>query len=318
VNPLELIDPTEKAPLLLVGQVVLGILVVATLVAQGLRILSPQRSWKELIDRIRAWWWMAGLFFVAVWLRNAWSTVFFFTISWWAFKEYITILRTRPADHTGLLVAFLAVPVQYLWVGMEWYGMFAIFVPVYVAVALGVWQVLAGETEGFVAATAQIQWGIGTFVYGLSHLAYLLRMPEIPFTPAGGATLLVFLVFVVEISDVSQYLWGKTLGRHKVIPRVSPNKTWEGLIGGMATAILCGLGLRFLTPFGIGECLFVGFFVTLAGFFGGALMSAVKRDLGVKDFGQLIPGHGGMIDRVDGLCFAAPIFFHYVRYYHYG
>lgn len=318
MNPMELLDPTAKESLVEVGKWVFGLLVLGTLVGQALRIARPGRDWKELNDRIRAWWWMAGLFFVAVWLRNVWSTVFFFFISWWAFKEYITILHTRPADHAGLIVAFLAVPVQYLWVGMEWYGMFAIFVPVYVAVALGVWQVMAGETEGFVAATAQIQWGIGTFVYGLSHMAYLLRMPDIPMTAANGATLLIFLVFVAEISDVCQFIWGKTLGRHKLIPRVSPNKTWEGLIGGMASAMLFGLGLRFLTPFGVLECLWVGLIITLAGFFGDALMSSVKRDMGVKDFGQLIPGHGGMIDRVDGLCFAAPIFFHYVRYYHYG
>jgi phosphatidate cytidylyltransferase len=126
----------------------------------------------------------------------------------------------------------------------------------------------------------------------------------------------LFLVFVVEMSDVLQYIWGKTLGRHKIIPAVSPNKTWEGFIGGIASAMLLSLAIRFLTPFSIKETLLVSFLITVAGFCGGAVMSAVKRDFGVKDFGSMIPGHGGMLDRVDSLCYAAPIFFHYVRYFY--
>jgi phosphatidate cytidylyltransferase len=124
-------------------------------------------------------------------------------------------------------------------------------------------------------------------------------------------------VFVVEISDVLQYIWGKTLGRHKIIPAVSPNKTWEGFLGGITSAVALSLLMRFLTPFSWREVMAVALLITVAGFFGGAVMSAVKRDFGVKDFGSIIPGHGGILDRVDSLCYAAPIFFHYVRYFYY-
>ena len=176
--------------------------------------------------------------------------------------------------------------------------------------------VLAKETAGFVASASQIQWGLMAFVFGLSHMAYLLTVPQLKDSQATGRMLVLFLVFVVEMSDVLQYIWGKTLGRHKIIPTVSPNKTWEGFIGGVASAILLSLAIRFLTPFSVAETLVVSLFITVAGFCGGAVMSAVKRDFGVKDFGSVIPGHGGMLDRVDSLCFAAPIFFHYVRYFH--
>src|SRR5262249_18336671 len=115
---------------------------------------------------------------------------------------------------------------------------------------------------------------------------------------------------------VLQYIWGKTLGRHKIIPTVSPNKTWEGFAGGKASAMGVSLAIRFLTPFSIPETLFVSFPVTVAGVFGGSVMSAVKSDFGVKDFGRVIPGPGGMLDRVDSLCYAAPIFFHCVRYFY--
>src|SRR5262249_39879382 len=132
-----------------------------------------------------------------------------------------------------------------------------------------------------------------------------------------GRMLVLFLVFVVEMSDVLQYIWGKTLGRHKIIPAVSPNKTWEGFLGGIATATALSLAVRFLTPFSVRETMAVSLLITVAGFFGGAVMSAVKRDFGVKDFGHAIPGHGGALDRVDSLCYAAPIFFHYVWYFYY-
>jgi phosphatidate cytidylyltransferase len=145
----------------------------------------------------------------------------------------------------------------------------------------------------------------------------LRGLPARPGTQASGPTLVLFLVFVTEMSDVLQYVWGKTLGRHKVIPAVSPNKTWEGLVGGILSTMLLSLAIRFLTPFSIPETLLVSLIITVAGFCGGAVMSAVKRDFGVKDFGDVIPGHGGVLDRVDSLCYAAPLFFHYVRYFHY-
>ena len=304
------LTPIERTALL-----VLAVLVVATLAVALLRRARPERDFRELSARTRSWWVMAALFFLALALSPRLSFVFFGLMSFWAMKEYVTLLATRPADHGALVLAFLAVPVQYLWVDRGWYGMFLIFVPVYVFLALPVRLVLAQETRGFVASASQLQWGLMAFVFGFSHLAYQTR-----FGPVGGAdgrTLLVFLVFVAETSDVLQYVWGKLLGRHKVMPGVSPNKTWEGLIGGVLSTALASLGLRFLTPFSTWETLLVALGIGLAGFFGGAVMSAVKRDFGVKDFGRLIPGHGGVLDRIDSLCFAGPLFFHYLAYFHY-
>jgi phosphatidate cytidylyltransferase len=142
-------------------------------------------------------------------------------------------------------------------------------------------------------------------------------MPAIAGSAADGRSLVLFLVFVTEMSDVLQYVWGKLFGRHRILPAISPHKTWEGFVGGIASAVLLSLAVRFLTPFSPLETLGVSLLVTVVGFFGGAVMSAIKRDFGVKDFGALIPGHGGMLDRVDSLCYAAPVFFHFVRYVHY-
>lgn len=309
---------TNLSPLLQMGLLVLGVLVVASVAVAVLQRARPGKDFSELSARVRAWWIMAAVFFAAIVVSNRVSLVFFALMSFWALKEYVTLLKTRPADHRALVLTFLAVPIQYLWIGLDppWYGMFIIFIPVYMLLVLPVRMVLSKETKGFVESASQIHWGMMIFVFGLSHMAYLLTFTTIADTSANGRTLVLFLVFVVEMSDVLQYIWGKTLGRHKIIPAVSPNKTWEGFIGGIASAMLLSLAIRFLTPFSIKETLLVSLLITVAGFCGGAVMSAVKRDFGVKDFGSVIPGHGGMLDRVDSLCYAAPIFFHYVRYFY--
>jgi phosphatidate cytidylyltransferase len=293
-----------------------ALLAVATAVVALLRLSRPRMNVAELEARTRSWWVMATLLFLAVYLDPRVSLVFFAFLSFWALKEYVTLLETRPADHGALVLAFLAIPVQYCWIARNDYGFFVIFVPVYIFLLLPVRLVLARETRGFVSSASEIQWGLMAFVFGLSHLAYVTAFPRAG-GGADGRTLLLFLVFVAETSDVLQYVWGKTWGRHEVIPSVSPNKTWEGLLGGVLSACALSLLIRFLTPFSVGETLFVALLVCGAGFLGGAVMSAVKRDFGVKDFGTLIPGHGGMLDRLDGLCYAAPVFFHYVRYFHY-
>jgi phosphatidate cytidylyltransferase len=303
------------SPIAQMGLIILAILVVASLIVLALRQLQPAKDFSELAARVWSWWIMAAVFWAIIVASDRLALIFFAFLSFWALKEYITLLKTRPADHRGLALTFLAIPVQYYWIATGWYGMFIIFIPVYMFLILPMQLVLAKETSGFVASASQIQWGLMAFVFGLSHLGFLLTLPER--FGANGRMLLLFLVFVVEISDVLQYLWGKTLGRHKIIPAVSPNKTWEGFLGGIASAVALSLLVRFLTPFSWRETVAVSLLITVAGFFGGAVMSAVKRDFGVKDFGSIIPGHGGMLDRVDSLCYAAPIFFHYVRYFYY-
>lgn len=303
-------------PVAQMGLFVLGVLVVASAAVLALKRAKPEKDFSELSARVRAWWMMAAVFFAAILVSNRISLIFFGFLSFWAMKEYITLLKTRPADHHALVFTFLAIPIQYYWIAIGWYGMFIIFIPVYMMLALPARMVLSKDVSGFVASASQIQWGMMIFVFGLSHMAYLLTFEQVGPPPSNGRTLVLFLVFVVEMSDVLQYVWGKTIGRHKIIPAVSPNKTWEGFIGGVISATLLSLAIRFLTPFSIAETLVVSLFITVAGFAGGAVMSAVKRDFGVKDFGQIIPGHGGMLDRVDSLCYAAPFFFHYVRYFY--
>jgi phosphatidate cytidylyltransferase len=240
----------------------------------------------------------------------------FALVSFFALREFITLTPTRRGDHLALLVSFFIVlPGQYLLIAQRQYGMFAIFIPVYAYLLLPVLQALSSDTARFLERSAKVQWGLMISVYCISHVPALLML-EIPGYAGRSALLLCFLVFVAQIGDVLQYVWGKLLGRRKVAPEVSPSKTVEGLLGGVASATALGAALWWITPFGPLQAAGLALMIALLGFLGGLVMSAVKRDRGVKDWGHMIEGHGGMLDRLDSVCFAAPIFFHVVRYFY--
>jgi phosphatidate cytidylyltransferase len=270
----------------------------------------------NLSARIRAWWAMTAVFVAALATGGIGSVILFGLTSFIALREFITLTPTRRADHRTLFWAFFVfVPIQYYLVATHWYGLFVIFIPVYAFLFVPVRSVLAGDTEDFLARTAKIQWGLMVAVYCVSHAPALLML-QIPGFEGENAKLLLYLIVVVQLSDVLQYVFGKTMGRHKIAPLVSPNKTWEGAVGGIGTATLIGALLWWATPFSPWAAAGIALIINLAGFAGGLCMSAIKRDRGIKDFGSLIQGHGGVMDRIDSLCFAAPLFFHVVRYYY--
>jgi phosphatidate cytidylyltransferase len=302
----------------LIGGVV-ALLAIATLVGWILprRQGSPayHATIKNLNARTRAWWVMVAIFLGALLTGGIGSVILFGLMSFFALREFITLTPTRPGDHRTLFWLFFVVtPVQYWLVGIGWYGLFSIFIPVYAFLFIPLRCALGGDCEHFLERTAKIQWALMVCVYCISHAPALLTLP-IPGYEGQNGKLLFYLVLVAQISDVFQYIWGKTLGRHKIAPQVSPNKTWEGFIGGIATATALGAGLWWATPFSPWQSAGMSLAITLMGFAGGLVMSAIKRDRGVKDYGSMIEGHGGVMDRIDSICFSAPIFFHLTRYF---
>ncbi len=298
-------------------------LVVASVAVWALRRARPQSAEKEdsvreLADRIKSWWVMASVFLVAMILDRKISLAFFCFLSFLAFKEYLSMIPTRRADRRVLFWAYVALPIQYLWIGIHWYPMFLIWIPVYALLMLPLRMVLIGETKGFLRAVGTIHWGLMITVFAISHLAYLLVLPEDGNPNGGGPALVLYVVVLTQFNDVAQFLWGKALGRRPVVPTVSPNKTQEGLLGGLLTTVtLAWLLAPWLTPFDTVQSLAAGTIIGLGGFIGDVVISSLKRDLGIKDSGALIPGHGGILDRLDSLTYAAPLFFHYVKYLHF-
>jgi phosphatidate cytidylyltransferase len=295
---------------------IFALLLVATTVNRLLVLRRPDKDWQELTLRIRTWWVIVVLFSLVI-LSPQWLALTFFGLmSFMALKEFLTLVPSRQSDRMPLLWMFIAIPINYWLIGIDWYGLFVVFIPVYVFLFLPARMVIAGDTEGFLRTAAQLHWSLMTTVFALSHVAYLLVLPADG--KQTGALLLVFLVGLTQFNDVAQYIWGKSLGRTKVTPTVSPNKTLEGLVGGVATTALAGLLLGpLLTPLQWQLSLLMGFVIGVTGFFGDVVMSAIKRDIGVKDSGTLLPGHGGILDRLDSLIFTAPVFFHLIRYFCY-
>lgn len=301
---------------------VAAILTAATTIGWILHKRITAEEYRSVIDnlnaRIRAWWLMVITFLAALALGRTGATLLFALLSFFALREFVTISPTARGDHRALCWAFFVIlPAQYWLVYTEWYGMFSIFVPVYAFLFLPIRQALAGDVKQFLMRSAIVQWALMICVYCLSHAPALLmlKLPGSRHGSDGGALLLFFVVCVVELSDVLQYVWGKLLGRHKIAPVLSPSKTWEGFLGGVLSASVTGAALWWITPFAPWQAGLLALVATLLGFCGGLVMSAIKRDRGVKDWGALIEGHGGILDRLDSLCFAAPVFFHLTRYF---
>jgi phosphatidate cytidylyltransferase len=276
---------------------------------------GPNPTIVNLNSRIRAWWVMIALLGVAFAFGKPGVIVLFVLASFAALREFITLTPTRSGDHAALAVAFFVVlPLQYYLIWIDWYGLYSVFIPVYVFLLLAAIAALRQDTKNFMSRVAETQWGLMISVFSLSHVPALLSL-DIPGYDGRNLLLIAFLILVVQSSDVLQYVWGKLLGRHKIAPQLSPSKTVEGFVGGVASASVLGALLWWITPFSPWEAGVIAFLINLMGFFGGLVMSAIKRDRGVKDWGWMIEGHGGVLDRLDSVIFAAPVFFHMTRYW---
>ena len=299
---------------------VLALLVLATalgaILKRRARSDSARRTIENLNARTRAWWTMSAIFALTLLVGRIGSLILFALMSLLALREYITLIPTRRADHSTLVWTFFVItPLQYYLIAIRWYGFFVVMIPAIVFLFIPTRIALTGDTECFLERAAKIQFGIMICLYCLSYAPALLML-SIPGFQGREARLLFYLVLVAQMSDVFKYVWGKLLGRHKIVPLVSPNKTWEGFVGGVLTASALGAALWWITPFTPLQAAGISLMIALLGAAGGLVMSAIKRDADVKDFGSMIEGHGGMLDRIDSLCFAAPLFFHVVRYYY--
>ena len=276
---------------------------------------QPSAVIENLNARINAWWVMLIVIGSAIALGNTAFIILFGFISLFAIREFISLLPTRRGDYFPLLIAFyFVIPYQYYLVYIDWYGLYSIFIPLYVFLLIPIASLKQEDTTHFLERSSKIQWGLMVSVFCISHVPALMNL-KLPGFEGEKIWLAIWLIMVVQASDVLQYVCGKLFGKHKVAPILSPSKTLEGLIGGVILATALGVSMAWLTPFSYLQATVIGFIVCIFGFFGGLVMSAIKRDRGVKDWGQLIQGHGGMLDRIDSICFSAPIFFHILRYW---
>ena len=313
---------TQQHTFILAAGVTL-VLALASAIGIGLKIAVAKRQPHGAIDnlntRVNAWWVMSIVVGMALLAGKVGVTLLFAFASFVALREFVAPGPRKQGERAMLLTCLgVVLPLQYLFVASGSYALYTLFIPVVAVVVLPVMAAAPMKVRGRRARThagertATLQWGLVICVFCISHVPALLTL-EIPGYEGRNAFLVIFLVLVVQSCDVLQYLWGKLAGRRKIAPTLSPSKTVEGSVGGIASATALGALLSPITPFSVGEAALISLAMTLLGFLGGLLMSAQKRRRGIKDWGTLIRGHGGMLDRLDSLFLSAPVFLHVVR-----
>ena len=319
MGALRRLSPDEQVSLLFLILFGALLLVSAATVLWSLREGRDETSevWRRYLRDLRAVWIGTALFWLA-WISGpAGSTIFFGLFSFLALREFITLQHTRRSDHRTLILAFFIVlPLQYVIVGTRHFDLFTVFIPVYAFFAVPVVSALAGDPERFLERNAKIQWGIVVCVYGLSHAPALLLL-EFKRYEGRGAFLLFFLVVVAAVAQVVQELASRWLRRRPVARQISRSFSLRAWFIGAFVAAWVGAALYWITPFKAGQALVMAFIAAGAGTMGEFVMKALKRDAGVHHWGNRssVTGAVGLLDRVAPLCFAAPVFFHSVRWY---
>ena len=294
--------------------IILSILIIATITFWIWKNLSPSKLVDEMMLRTKSWWGMCFIFVFASTVNPIITYIGLAFLSFFTLREVYTLLKLRDSDRSTLLVCYLSIPIQYYFAYQGWYTMFLIFIPVFMFIVIPFLLVVSGDTNDIIRSMCILPTSLMLGVFGISHLALLISFPEMNTGNISGKALLLFLIFITEANDIMQFICGKIFGRKKILPSVSPNKTWEGFIGGVISTTIIGYFMGFLTPLNSWQCILISFCIAILGFMGDAIISAVKRDFGVKDMGSSIPGHGGFLDRIDSLSTTSSPFFHLIYF----
>lgn len=300
---------------------VVCLLGVATLAGRLLRDQTQLGLNPAAVDafnsRVRSWWIICALLTVAF-LSPTITVVLFALLSFWALREFITLTPTRLSDHRALFwVFFFFCPLQYVLVWLNQYDLYSVLIPVFAFLFIPMRMAIAGDPKRFLERASKVQAGLLVCVYCLSYapaLLYLAKPGGITYSAA--ARLLFLLVTLSMLSEAVQHAWSRLYGKHVIAPEINQSRTWEGFLGSSATIALVGAALYQVgaTPFEeLWQATLSALLIAVMGFAGAMTLSAVKRDRRVQDYGTLVEGHGGVLDRIDALCFAAPVFYHVVR-----
>jgi phosphatidate cytidylyltransferase len=324
-------------PTIVLAFAVLCVLAGASLIARHLTkqsnpYVNPALV-QRFVQRLWAWWLMFAILISGMFLHRIGTIVLFGLVSFWAFREFITMAPTRRGDHRALfwsLVVFT--PLQYVLIGLtqsgltyrpdktiDFYSIYSVMIPVYASLFIPARIAVAGDSKRFLERSAQIQAGLLICVYCLSFAPALLDLnlctSDGKLWDGSRTGLLFFFILISQLSDVLQWTWGRIRSRRVIAPEISSTRTWDGVLGGSLSTGIFGAILYWVTPFRPWEAAAMAIVVSILGFAGGITMSAIKRDRGVHDYGTLVMGHAGVLDRIDSICFSAPIFYHLTRFF---
>ncbi len=288
---------------------------------------------RQRLASLRTWWMLVTLGIAGLLAGRLGICLLLTAASCIAWFELTTMFSARAQDRLAIRAGYGLIVINYFLILIGSISLFVVFIPVSSLLVLAVLLLIKGEPTGYIRSAGGLLWGIMFLGYGVSHAALLLILPASSTGPIGPAGWFLFLVILTETDDIFQAIVGRLFGahkRHRITPTISPNKTWEGFFGGMLViVILAPLIAPWLTtlgrqagPFALSEPLqpvigpmLAAILISFAGFFGDINMSAIKRDSGVKDSSKLLPGMGGVIDRVDSLTLTAPVFVYFLSWW---
>ena len=300
--------------LLFILCVVFGVLIICSSIFGIISLKNKSDSISELVVRTNSWWKMAIGITVVATAPAIIGTIVLAYVVFVALREMLSIIPLRTADRTVLVASYIAIPIQFYLAYKNYYYLFQIFIPLVMFISVSVILVLTGETNRIGRSMAIIPTTLMLTVYMPSHMVLLFHV-SVPGFTVGAGGLIIFLIMITAFNDIFQFTWGKLLGKRKILPRISPNKTWVGFIGGVFTSGVLGGALSFLTPLDYINCFYIGLSLSIIGFIGDSIISAVKRDLKIKDTDDLIPGHGGAMDRLDSIVLTTPTFYHLLLFF---
>ncbi len=288
----------------------IGLVVVNVLFIQ-IKRNQRDKDFSRISSRVKTWWGMFLVFCLAT-LFNPFISMFsLMMLCFFSLKEYFSMMKTRKADRRIFLWAYLSIPIQFYWIYIGWYGMFIVFIPVYVFLLLPLPRLLGKGTLGFLRSVSSTQWGLMLMVFGLSHLAYFQVA-----NPTYGGNLVLFLVVLTQVSDIAQFVVSIYLGKKKVVPTSNPAITWEGFLAAVfVTTLVSYFIYPYLTPLDMKFGILSGLIIAISGFVGSLTISVLKRDLLIGDQERFASLKESYLNRVDSLAYTSPIFFHIIRYY---
>lgn len=280
-----------------------GMATAGSITIEAIARLRPGTVKRETRRSVHTWWPVIGFSTLLVTVPRLGAVALTALVSAQLVRE-LARLVLPPSERPVEIACYLGVAIQFVPLALGRTDAFFPLILGWTVVGLPTLRMLLGETTGFVNGTSRGQWIILTAILGASHLPWLL------FQDLGSVAahdIVAFILLVTFSGDAMQWVWGKLLGKHLLAPRVSPKKTWEGFFGGVLTAAAIS---AFIAPTlgmtrGFGATL--GAVIVAVGLVGDLVVSALKRDMGTKDSGTLLPGQGGLLDRMDGLLFTAPV-----------
>ena len=298
--------------------IVLAILTFFTILFYVWKLFRRFSLLDEMITRTHSWWIIFFLYILFFCIDPRIGQIGMALLGLGTLREFFEKFKLEQISKQVRWLSYLFVLLQYFVASQGLVLPTIVLIPTVFFVVITVWTLLFEPKHLVMSVPSVTLWALILTNYGMSHLALLLAMPGIPHFLGSLSGVFLYYLFLTQFNDVLQFIWGNLFGKHPIAPELSPKKTWEGFLGGTLTTTVLAYCLREITPFGPGQSVIVGASLGLTGYLGDLNISAIKRSLNIKNMGSVIPGHGGLLDRLDSITLSSLVYFYLIDFWFYS